>query len=210
MGRDGQAPQLVSQPEVKGRSTEIADAEDEPDPDEDLVPPAASIGPGRRHLVGMPSGALPCTLRFGEQVDIQVIGGRAGGDLTPEWVAAYLAKYATKYAEDFGLGERRLSGLALDGVGVSAHVARIVQYRLGSWRGRRAGWAAAVATCARVPRPLAAKSRRYSTTLGAIRHERSDFRRRQVADARPVGIEDQAGDDSTLVVARWQFVGLAT
>ncbi len=158
----------------------------------------------------MPSGALPCTLRFGEQVDIQVIGGRAGGDLTPERVAAYLAKYATKYAEDFGLGERRLSGLALDGVGVSAHVARIV----------RTAWGlGAVDELAGLRRWLhmlgfrghfAAKSRRYSTTLGAIRRERSDFRRRQVADARPVGIEDQAGDDSTLVVARWQFVGLAT
>jgi hypothetical protein len=38
-----------------------------------------------------------------------------------------MAKYATKAAEDFGLGERRLSGLALAGIGVSAHVARIVR-----------------------------------------------------------------------------------
>lgn len=53
-------------------------------------------------------------------------------------VAAYLAKYAAKSAEDFGLGERRLAGRALDGVG--------------GFRGH-----------------FATKSRRYSTTLGAIR-----------------------------------------
>jgi hypothetical protein len=123
-------------------------------------------------------------------------------------VAAYLAKYATKSAEDFGLGERRLSGLALSGVGVSAHVARIV----------RTAWdLGAVEELAGLRRWLhmlgfrghfATKSRRYSTTLGAIRRERSDFRRRQVDGARPVGVDDQVGEDWTLVVARWQFAGL--
>jgi hypothetical protein len=54
---------------------------------------------------------------------------------------------------------------------------------------------------------FATKSRRYSTTLGAIRRERADYRRRQLADARPIGLEDQ-DDDTTLVVARWQFAGL--
>jgi hypothetical protein len=38
-----------------------------------------------------------------EQVGVQIIIGGAGGELTPERVAAYLAKYATKSAEDFGL-----------------------------------------------------------------------------------------------------------
>jgi hypothetical protein len=55
---------------------------------------------------------------------------------------------------------------------------------------------------------FASKSRRYSTTLGAIRRERADYRRRQLEDARPVGAEDQLSDDSTLVVGRWQFAGL--
>lgn len=55
---------------------------------------------------------------------------------------------------------------------------------------------------------FATKSRRYSTTLGAIRRERSDYRRRQLADARPAGVEDSGGDDSTLVIARWEFAGL--
>ncbi len=112
-----------------------------------------------------------------------MIGGGPSGELTPERVAAYLAKYATKSAEDFGLGERRLSGLALSGVGVSAHVARIV---------RTARDLGAVDELAGLRRWLhmlgfrghfATKSRRYSTTLGAIRRERSDYRRRQLDDA---------------------------
>ena len=91
---------------------------------------------------------------------------------------------------------------------MSAHVARIV----------RTAWdLGAVDELAGLHRWLhmlgfrghfATKSRRYSTTLGAIRRERSNYRRRQLDDARPIGVEDQAGDDSTLVVARWQFTGL--
>jgi S-DNA-T family DNA segregation ATPase FtsK/SpoIIIE len=54
---------------------------------------------------------------------------------------------------------------------------------------------------------FASKSRRYSTTLGAIRRERSDYRRRQAAEhVREIG--DQADDETTLVVGRWEFAGL--
>jgi hypothetical protein len=163
---------------------------------------------GDQRLARGHAGVLPnrsLLLQFGEQVDVQVIGG-TGGELTPERAAAYLAKYATKSAEDFGLGERRLSGLALAGVGVSDHVARIV----------RTAWELGVADeLAGLRRWLhmlgfrghfATKSRRYSTTLGAIRRERLDYRRRQLEDARPVGVQDR--DGSTLVIARWQFAGL--
>ncbi|HEY6744521.1 MAG TPA: replication initiator [Mycobacteriales bacterium] len=114
---------------------------------------------------------------------------RRGLELTPERVAAYLAKYATKAAEDFGLGERRLSGLTLDGIGVSAHVARIV---------RTAWHLGALDELAGLRRWLhmlgyrghfATKSRRYSTTLGALRRERSDYRRRRAGE----GMNTQMG-----------------
>ena len=160
-------------------------------------------------LVVRPSAdERPALLLFGEQTDVQVICGGAGGELTPEHVAAYLAKYATKSAEDFGLGERRLAGRALSGVGVCEHVARIV----------RTAWElGAVDELVGLRRWLhmlgfrghfATKSRRYSTTLGAIRRERSDYRRRQLEDARPVGLDEPAGEDNTLVLARWEYVGL--
>jgi hypothetical protein len=53
---------------------------------------------------------------------------------------------------------------------------------------------------------FASKSRRYSTTLGAIREERRAFRQRQAAEhARELLPEEQ---DTTLIVARWEFAGV--
>jgi len=53
---------------------------------------------------------------------------------------------------------------------------------------------------------FASKSRRYSTTLGAIRGERRVYRQRQAAEQ----IRELADDeqDTTLVVASWEFVGV--
>lgn len=57
---------------------------------------------------------------------------------------------------------------------------------------------------------FASKSRRYSTTLGAIRRKRRDFRRREASErARLLGQHDPYEDeDTTLVVAEWRFAGL--
>ena len=53
---------------------------------------------------------------------------------------------------------------------------------------------------------FASKSRRYSTTLGAIRGERRAYRQRQAAEhAREPLSEEQ---DTTLVVAHWEFAGV--
>jgi hypothetical protein len=53
---------------------------------------------------------------------------------------------------------------------------------------------------------FASKSRRYSTTLGAIRGERRAYRQRQAAEhLRELPADEQ---DTTLVVARWEFTGL--
>jgi Replication initiator protein, pSAM2 len=52
---------------------------------------------------------------------------------------------------------------------------------------------------------FASKSRRYSTTLGAIRGERRAYRQQQAAEhAR----EQLLDDDTTLVVSHWEFTGL--
>ena len=55
---------------------------------------------------------------------------------------------------------------------------------------------------------FASKSRRYSTTLGAIRGERRAYRQRQATEhirELPPGDDEQ---DTTLVVARWEFAGV--
>ena len=53
---------------------------------------------------------------------------------------------------------------------------------------------------------FASKSRRYSTTLGAIRGERRAYRQRQAAEyARELPPDVQ---DTTLVIAHWEFAGV--
>ena len=48
------------------------------------------------------------------------------------------------------------------------------------------------------------KSRRYSTTLGALRDVRRAWR---TAQARPAGTRRETGDETTLVVSHGQYLG---
>jgi hypothetical protein len=156
-------------------------------------------------VIDLPSG--PGVLRFGVQTDVQPINGAQVGELTPERVAAYIAKYATKSAEDFGLGGQRITPATLPYLDLSRHVETIVRtaWELGSteaYVGLRR-WL----HMAGFRGHFASKSRQYSTTLGAIRGERRTFRQRQAAEhARRLG--DQDDTDTTLVVAHWEFAGL--
>jgi hypothetical protein len=158
-----------------------------------------------RLAVELPGG--PVALRFGQQTDTQPINGGPAGELTPERVASYIAKYATKSAEDFGLGGQRITPAALPYLDLSGHVEAVVRtcWELGGTKAdaglRR--WL----HMAGFRGHFASKSRRYSTTLGAIRGERRAYRQRQAAEhVRLLG--DQAEDETTLVVSRWQFAGL--
>jgi replication initiator protein RepSA len=145
-------------------------------------------------------------LRFGVQLDTQTVNGGPAGELTPEHAARYIAKYATKAAEDFGLGDRRITPDALASLEVSDHAERIVRtaWRIGghdSYAGLRR-WVHMLGFRGH----FASKSRRYSTTLGAIRAERRAYRQRQADAYRELG-EDQE-HDTTLVIFRWEFAGL--
>jgi hypothetical protein len=53
---------------------------------------------------------------------------------------------------------------------------------------------------------FASKSRRYSTTLGAIRGERRAYRQHQTAQRIHELLDDDT--DTTLVVSHWQFTGV--
>jgi hypothetical protein len=186
-------------------------------PGEDYQPPqisvdaaglAEAIRQAAEHVrlpVEMPDGS-GLVLRFGDQLDTQTVNGGPTGQLTPEHAARYIAKYATKSAEDFGLGERRITPEALPHLDVNDHVHRLVHtaWQLGEHRAyegvRR--WIHMIAFRGH----FASKSRRYSTTLGAIRGERRAYRQRQAAEhARELLPEEQ---DTTLVVARWEFAGV--
>ena len=145
-------------------------------------------------------------LRFGEQLDTQTVNGGHTEELTPEHAARYIAKYATKSAEDFGIGDRRISPETLPLLEVSDHVDRLVRlaWQLGehpAYDGLRR-WVHMLGFRGH----FTSKSRRYSTTLGAIRGERRAYRQRQAAEHNRELAPDE--EDTTLVVARWEFAGL--
>jgi hypothetical protein len=154
--------------------------------------------------------------QWGEQFDVRNITSDSDqeGELSAEQVAGYIAKYATKATESFGAGlDRCLTGADdLDRLDrLPEHVAELVRacwelgarselegLRLRAWAhmlGFRGHWST--------------KSRRYSTTLGALRLARVAFaKRRRSKDGVPLDAWGRAEDDqAVIVVASWAYVG---
>jgi hypothetical protein len=153
--------------------------------------------------------------RWGEQLDVRnITRDEQAGELSAEQVAGYIAKYATKATESFGSGlDQRLTNAddleRLDGLPV--HVAELVKaawelggrpelegLRLRAWS-HMLGFGGHWST----------KSRRYSTTMGALRRARVAFaRRRRTRDGIPLDGWDRPEDDqAVVVVASWVYVG---
>ena len=137
------------------------------------------------------------------------------GRCTREMVAAYIAKYATKAAEDFGLAPQRIHPLTdLATLPVSDHIRRhlATAVQIGSAAAMRAGAglgeADPLAAHARLPRPL----RHQVPPL--LRHPRPAPRRTPQLAAPPhpdrwPDLDDADLDETTLVVTgSWEFVGL--
>ena len=129
------------------------------------------------------------TARWGEQLDVRHIDGDEGGELSAEQVAGYVAKYATKGTEAVGVTlDQRVCEVELEGLDVPAHVAELVRacWELGARpslaRLRLRKWAHMLGFGGH----FSTKSRRYSTTLTALRRARAAFaarrRRRQLAE----------------------------
>ncbi|MFZ0119334.1 MAG: replication initiator [Pseudonocardiaceae bacterium] len=157
-----------------------------------------------RLTVEMPAGP-DLVLHFGDQLDTQTVNGGSSGQLTPEHAARYIAKYATKSAEHFGLGERRITPEALPQLDVTHHADRLVRtaWQLGehpNYQGLHR-WIHMIGFRGH----FASKSRHYSTTLGAIRGERRTYRQQQAAEHAREQLRD---NDTTLVVSHWEFTGL--
>jgi hypothetical protein len=145
---------------------------------------------------------------FGRQLDVRTIrsadfdGGQA---LTDRAVAAYIAKYATKGAETAtGTLDRTLRFLAeLAQARITDHARRLIRtaWTLGARREladlRLRAWAHMLGFRGH----FSTKSRRYSTTLGALRTARADWRRAQATPAVPQDTE------TTLVLAHWVYAG---
>ncbi|WP_322778281.1 replication initiator [Frankia sp. Cas4] len=170
------------------------------------------------------AGAGVMVVRWGVQVDIRPIG--SGGTATPDAVGNYIAKYATKSVDDGGRLDRPVRSLAqLELLGLRGHARRLVAtcWRLGGWD----GFAAAVDQAAnRQPCGRSGlrrwahsfgfgghwltKSRRYSTTFGALRAAR---RRYNQAGRFPDGVPRDAWgrpevDGAVEHVGYWRFAGV--
>ncbi|MFE0201177.1 replication initiator protein RepSA [[Kitasatospora] papulosa] len=149
-------------------------------------------------------------LRWGTQLDIRPIRAfEAGTAITEQAVAAYVAKYATKAAETTGTVDRRIGELReLDRLELPDHTRRLIQAcwdlnpdypdRLLARWSHMLGFRGHFST----------KSRRYSTTLGALRQVRADYRARQERQARGLpDIDPDTEEGSTLTLAHWTYAG---
>jgi hypothetical protein len=147
------------------------------------------------------------------------------GEITTLAVAAYLAKYATKATEMAGHASARLTAAT---VGHHArpdtHPGRLIAatWRLGTPpavdQEQREDWDAGYGRLRRWAHMLgfgghfSTKSRRYSTTLGALRQARRDWRRAHQQHTGPDhGEHDQAEHDDTetiVVIGALAFAGI--
>ncbi|MEU4964758.1 replication initiator protein RepSA [Streptomyces smyrnaeus] len=150
------------------------------------------------------------SLRWGEQLDIQPIGAFGNGeDLTEAAVASYVAKYATKAAETTGTVDRRIGNKeALALLDIPEHPARLIAACLDlhpAYPDRRLrDWAHMLGFRGH----FSTKSRRYSTTLGALRQTRADYRAAQQREALGLPDPDDATEETTtLTLAHWTYAG---
>ncbi|WP_369235517.1 replication initiator [Streptomyces sp. R21] len=150
------------------------------------------------------------TFTFGRQLDVRTIRSAdftGGQELTERAVAAYIAKYATKGAETAtGALDRPLKFVAeLAQLDISDHARRLIRtaWTLGARKDlehlRLRAWAHMLGFRGH----FSTKSRRYSTTLGALRTARAEWRRAQATAATTTEHET----DTTYVLSHWAFAG---
>ncbi|MER5432927.1 replication initiator protein RepSA [Streptomyces sp. NPDC002588] len=175
----------------------------------DLLAEAIKAAAARVAVDVPPAGDQPSrVLRWGAQLDVQPIGAFGDGEeITEQAVASYVAKYATKAAETTGTVDRRIGNkevlILLD---VPEHPRRLIsacldlhplypERKLRDWA-HMLGFRGHFST----------KSRRYSTTLGALRQVRADYRAQQQREA--LGLPDpDAPEATTLTLAHWSYAG---
>ncbi|WP_432162810.1 replication initiator protein RepSA [Streptomyces tendae] len=146
------------------------------------------------------------SFRWGTQLDVRPVKAFGdGSDITEQAVASYVAKYSTKAAENTGTLDRRIGELAeLDHHQVPDHTRRLITAcrHLDRLYPDRRLWAWAHMLGFRGH--FSSKSRRYSTTLGALRQTRADYRAAQEHTA--LALDDRE-PDTVLVLTDWQYAG---
>ena len=150
--------------------------------------------------------ALPRPLSWGSQLEVRTLGEDEAGHSRAQ-LAAYIAKYATKSTEAVGGLVHRVEASDVRSLKVREHVRGYLEsaWRLGAdvrlehLRLRR--WAHALAYRGH----CFTKSRRYSTTFGALRGARADYAAGRV----PATAKQRAAADPPLErLSEWSMVGI--
>jgi uncharacterized Zn-finger protein len=126
------------------------------------------------------------TLRFGTQIDAQPLttAGPADHDeltrgvRSGRTVAGYLAKYVTKSVAEFGVAVRRISPLAIPTLDVTPHVRAILTTITGLAEDRFPDMIRWLHTLG-YRGHITTKSRRFSTTMSALRAHRAAWTQQQ-------------------------------
>lgn len=205
------------------------DGRDRGDPDALLAPPESLIAEHLAPLLAdavastsfttEPHPARPQGWRiaWGEQVDPRPVRLRVrdvddDGEITTTAVAAYLAKYATKATEQAGHVSQRLRPETVRlHASLTTHVGRQIDacWHLGTRPAdaARVEWAKGWGRLQRWAHMLgfgghfSTRSRRYSTTLTALREARRDWQREQATSGPEHDVHaDEHGEDTTEVV----------
>jgi hypothetical protein len=151
--------------------------------------------------------------RWGDQLDVRHITEATDEvELSAEQVAGYVAKYATKSTEAVGVTlDHRVGEVELEGLDVPDHVAELVRacWELGGRPSlaklRLREWAHMLGFGGH----FSTKSRRYSTTLGALRRARVAYAiRRRRGGVLPLDAWGRPEvDQAVIVVASWAYLG---
>jgi hypothetical protein len=150
-------------------------------------------------------------VRWGSQLDIRPIRPNAEGECSDVRVAGYLAKYATKAAENAGGADRRLrSAYEIGQLAVTDHARAMMAtcWALGSdpryEHLRLRAWAHMLGFRGH----FLTKARCYSVTFGTLRTARLRFRTTLALFARALAGEPVFDPASTLVIGGFSFAGV--
>ncbi|WP_431897624.1 replication initiator [Nonomuraea sp. bgisy101] len=186
-------------------------------PDGPTTPPPAwatadTLEQAVRHAARVVGALVPAVddqparlFKWGAQLDIRPI--TLSGDLTEQAVAGYIAKYATKAAECVGTLDRRISPLDdLDAFNLRDHAKRLIAecLRLGAIVDLADLHLTRWAHMLGFKGHFSTRSRRYSTTLGALRAAREDHARDHEITTGRLPLFDE---DTVLVISEWEYAG---
>ncbi|WP_326721712.1 replication initiation protein [Streptomyces sp. NBC_00243] len=183
----------------------------------ELLTDAIATATAKATVVGPVIDGRAHVFSFGRQLDVRPIRSAdfdGSTELTERAVAAYIAKYATKGAEAAtGTLDRPIRFLAeLDRTRITDHARRMIRtaWSLGARRElaelRLRAWAHMLGFRGH----FSTKTRRYSTTLGALRNARAEWCRAEALTALPDDLRRDLNDqeETTYVLAHWAFAGI--